>query len=130
MTDWMVKAATMSVFGKSDRGEGGTGFERMIGESAFDMPAEMAAAMRLMANPATGVMAMSALGFGIAAQAFGLWAGSMTGALQLSQRLLTLSTPGQFADASSGPAPARKREKPALTVVAANEAPAPAEVVA
>src|SRR5262245_66498917 len=116
MTDWMMRAATMSVFGKSDGGD--TGFERMTGGAAFDMPAEMAAAMRLMANPAAGVMAMSALGFGIAAQAFGLWAGSMTGTLQLSQRLLALSAPGEAATPSSGPAPSPKREKPALTVVA------------
>jgi NADH-quinone oxidoreductase subunit E len=130
MTDRMVRTAMMSVFGKSDQREGATGFEWMTGESAFDMPAEMSAAMRLMANPAAGVVAMSALGFGIAAHAVGLWAGSMTGALQLSQRLLTLSAPGPAAAASSGPAPSPKREKPALTVVAKNEAPAPVEVAA
>jgi NADH-quinone oxidoreductase subunit E len=127
MTDWMVRAATMAVFGRSDRGEGTTEFERMTGETAFDMPAEMAAAMRLMASPATGLMAMSALGFGIAAQSFGLWAGTMTGAVQLSQRLLSASALAQAPAAGSGPAPAPKREKPALTVVAANETPAPAE---
>ena len=43
--------------------------------------------MRLMANPAAGAMAMSALGFGIASHAFGLWAGALTGAAQASQRL-------------------------------------------
>ena len=122
MTDWMVRAATMSVFGRSDRDEGTTAFERLTGAPAFDMPAEMAAAMRLMANPATGMMAMSALGFGIAAQTFGLWAGTMTGAAQLSQRMLTASAPGRAAAAGSEPQPQPKREKPALTVVAANEA--------
>lgn len=130
MTDWMMRAATMSGFGKSDQRETATGFEWMTGESAFDMPGEMAAAMRLMANPAAGAMAMSALGFGIAAQAFGIWAGSMTGALQLSQHLLTLSASGQAAPASSGPAPSLKREKPALTVVATNKTPAQVAVAA
>jgi NADH-quinone oxidoreductase subunit E len=126
----MVRTTMMSVFGKSDQREGATGFEWMTGETAFDMPAEMAAAMRLMADPVTGAVAMSALGFGMAAHAVGLWAGSMAGALQLSQRLLTLSASGQAATASSQPVPSPKREKPALTVVATNEVPAPADLAA
>jgi len=130
MTDWTMRTATMSVFGKSDRGEGGSQFEWMSGDTAFGTPEDLAAAMRLMANPATGVMAMSALGFGIAAQAFSLWAGSMTGAVQFSQRMLTLSAIGESPEAGSGSAPARKREKPALTVVATNQAPTAAQVEA
>jgi NADH-quinone oxidoreductase subunit E len=125
MIDWTVRTATMSVFGKSDQRERNAMFE--YGERAFDLPAEMTAAMQLMTNPAAGIMAMSALGFGIAAQAFGLWAGTMTGALQVSQNLLTASASGRATTERPRPAPAAKRQKPALTVVATNEVPAEAD---
>jgi NADH-quinone oxidoreductase subunit E len=100
-----------------------------VGEwSAFDMQQEMDAAMRLMANPAAGVMALSALGFGLASQAFGLWAGAVTGAAQASQRLLSPVSPREQASELEAAKPMMPptREKPALKVVAKNEPVNPA----
>ena len=58
-------------------------------EARCEQPQEIGAAMRLMANPVAGVMAMSALGFGIAGHILGLWAGAVAGAAQASQRLVS-----------------------------------------
>ena len=44
------------------------------------LPQEMASAVNLFAHPAAGAAAMSALGFGLASHAFGLWAGALSGA--------------------------------------------------
>jgi NADH-quinone oxidoreductase subunit E len=111
----------MSVFGMRDPAK------QAGSEVPFDLPEEMAAAMRLMANPAAGVIAMSALGFGIASHALGLWAGTVTGAVQASQRLFAPLTPGAGV---ATPAAAPQREKPTLKVVATNEPSSGAPVAA
>ena len=51
--------------------------DKMSKEFGETLPMEMAAAINLMSHPATGVAAMTALGFGLAGQFFGLWAGAL-----------------------------------------------------
>ncbi len=71
--------------------------EKMSKEFGATLPKEMAAAINLMGHPAAGVAALTALGFGLAGQAFGMWAGAVAGAVEVSQRLLaplTLETSG------------------------------------
>ena len=41
------------------------------------LPKDMAAAISLMSHPAAGVAALTAIGFGVAGQAFGMWAGAV-----------------------------------------------------
>ena len=88
----------------------------------FDLSQQMAETLRLMANPAAGVIAMSAFGVGLASHAFGLWAGVLTGSAQAAQRLLSAQVQQnlgstQVSDAAISP----RREKPALKVVASSE---------
>lgn len=52
-----------------------------------ELPAEMARALNLMAHPLAGMAAMSAIGFGMASQALGIWAGAMSGAVAASRQL-------------------------------------------
>jgi NADH-quinone oxidoreductase subunit E len=52
-----------------------------------ELPAEMARAFNLMAHPLAGMAAMSAIGFGMASQALGIWAGAMSGAVAASRQL-------------------------------------------
>ncbi len=47
----------------------------------------MARAFNLMAHPLAGMAAMSAIGFGMASQALGIWAGAMSGAVAASRQL-------------------------------------------
>lgn len=63
-------------------------FESMNEELTKLMPQEMANAVNLLAHPVAGAAAMSALGVGLASHAFGLWVGALTGAAEVSQRLL------------------------------------------
>ena len=63
-------------------------FETMNQELTKLMPQEMANAVNLFAHPVAGAAAMSALGVGLASHAFGLWVGALTGAAEVSQRLL------------------------------------------
>ena len=49
-------------------------------------PSEMARATNLMAHPAAGVMALTAIGFGMTGQALGIWAGTMSVAADASRR--------------------------------------------
>ena len=51
------------------------------------LPKDMAAAISLMSHPAAGVAALTALGFGLARQAFGIWAGASPVRAEASQRL-------------------------------------------
>lgn len=60
--------------------------ERMKNEMTATLPKEMAGAANLMAHPAAGAMALSALGFGLASQAAGTWLGAMSAAAEVSQR--------------------------------------------
>ena len=49
-------------------------------------PSEMARATNLMAHPAAGLMALTAIGFGMTGQALGIWAGTMSVAADASRR--------------------------------------------
>src|SRR4029079_7435349 len=89
----------------------------------FALPEQMAEAMRLMANPAAGAVAVSAFGLGLASHAFGLWAGVLTGSVQAAQRLLSAEAQRKFAGSwGAEAAVAPKREKPALKGVATSAA--------
>jgi NADH-quinone oxidoreductase subunit E len=101
------------------------GAKRAGEEIPFDLPEEMAAAVRLMANPAAGAIAISALGLGIASHALGFWAGALTGAVQASQRLF-VPLPPESTGAGTAKPTSGLRDKPFLKVVAKNEPPAAA----
>jgi NADH-quinone oxidoreductase subunit E len=62
-------------------------FEKMNQDLTRMMPKEMASAVNLLAHPVAGAAAMSALGFGLANHAFGVWMGALSGAAEASQRL-------------------------------------------
>lgn len=51
------------------------------------LPEELARAVNMMAHPAAGLAAASALGFGMAGHAFGVWMGTVAGVAEVSQRL-------------------------------------------
>lgn len=51
-------------------------------------PDQFAGMANLMAHPVAGLAAASAIGFGMASQAFGFWMGAMAGATEASRRLL------------------------------------------
>lgn len=53
------------------------------------MGIEVTSAVNLMAHPIAGAAAMTAIGFGMASQAVGMWMGLMSSAAEVSQRLLT-----------------------------------------
>jgi NADH-quinone oxidoreductase subunit E len=61
--------------------------EKMNEYMAVIMPKDFAGAVNLMAHPLAGAAAFSALGFGLASQAYGLWAGAVSGTVEASQRL-------------------------------------------
>lgn len=90
---------------------------------------DFASAADLLAHPAASFMAMSAVGFGLASHAFGLWVGAVTGAAQASQHLLRAQPPAAKDRPLAGERPAAEvvtlpARKPALKVVAKAEAPA------
>ena len=57
-------------------------WEKMNEYMAVIMPKDFAGAVNLMAHPLAGAAAFSALGFGLASHAYGLWAGAMSGAVE------------------------------------------------
>lgn len=57
-----------------------------LGQSAA--PDRFAGMANLMAHPVAGMAAASAIGFGMASHAFGLWMGAMAGATEVSRRML------------------------------------------
>jgi NADH-quinone oxidoreductase subunit E len=61
--------------------------EKMNEYMAVIMPKDFAGAVNLMAHPLAGAAAFSALGFGLASHAFGLWAGAVSGTVEAAQRL-------------------------------------------
>jgi NADH-quinone oxidoreductase subunit E len=124
---------TMSNFPMPDyMAESAARLEKMSKEFGETLPMEMVSAINLMSHPATGVAAMTALGFGLAGQAFGLWAGAMAGAAEASQRLFAPLAPNADKPSAASQSPATvttlARPKPLLKVVAKTE-PAPVVVV-
>jgi NADH-quinone oxidoreductase subunit E len=61
--------------------------DQMSKDFAALMPKEFTGSVNLMTNPAAGVVAFSALGFGMASQALGMWMGAAAGAAEVSRRL-------------------------------------------
>jgi len=57
-------------------------------QSQPDMSDQFAGMANLMAHPLAGMAAASAIGFGMASHAFGIWMGAMAGAAEASQRLV------------------------------------------
>jgi NADH-quinone oxidoreductase subunit E len=55
---------------------------------AAKIPTEIASAVNLVAHPAAGVAALSALSLGMASQMFGVWMGAMAGAVEASRKAL------------------------------------------
>lgn len=77
------------------------------------MPEQLAGAVNLMAHPLAGMAAASALGLGLAGQAFGMWAGAVAGATEASQKLF----------AGLAEQEAQRRQPPRLRLVASKPAP-------
>ncbi|MBD0414824.1 NADH-ubiquinone dehydrogenase [Oryzicola mucosus] len=65
---------------------------------------EVAGAANLMAHPFAGAAAMTALGFGMAGQAMGVWIGMLEGASEMTRRLSNLQPAGLAKPASEEPA--------------------------
>ncbi|NGN40860.1 NADH-ubiquinone dehydrogenase [Mesorhizobium sp. CGMCC 1.15528] len=85
-------------------------FEEMNKEINALLPTEFAGAINLMAHPVAGASAFSALGFGLASQAFGIWMGTVAGAMQASQQFF-----GSLTDDIEEAAAFTPKEKPAAT---------------
>ncbi len=79
--------------------------ERMDEDMSRLLPQEVVSAVNLMAHPLAGAAAFSALGIGLASHAFGIWMGALSGAAEMSQRLL--SSVGD--EMTTGTAPFRRR---------------------
>lgn len=72
-------------------------FEDFAKPSRSAMPDQFAGMTNLMAHPMAGMAAASAIGFGVASHAFGLWIGAMAGATEASRRLLAETEEGAAA---------------------------------
>ncbi len=55
-------------------------------DAAATSASKLASAVNMTVHPAAGAMALSALGLGMASQAFGMWFGAVSGAAEMSQR--------------------------------------------
>ncbi|KQZ19159.1 NADH-ubiquinone dehydrogenase [Mesorhizobium sp. Root552] len=86
-------------------------FEKMNQDLTKMMPKEVASAINLFVHPAAGAAALSALGVGLASQAFGMWVGALTGAVEASQRLM--QPLADESEAREALAPAQARSVPA-----------------
>ncbi|MDH6232592.1 NADH-quinone oxidoreductase subunit E [Mesorhizobium soli] len=63
-------------------------WEKMNEQFAAMLPKELAGAVNMMAHPAAGAVAFSAMGFGMASHAIGVWMGAVAGVAQASQRMM------------------------------------------
>ena len=94
--------------------------EKMNRDLTRMMPKEMASAINLLAHPVAGAAAMSALGFGLANHAFGVWLGAWSGAFETSQRIFQpiIDDFEQRAERYSETAPATKARAATKTLIA------------
>jgi NADH-quinone oxidoreductase subunit E len=94
--------------------------EKMNQDLTRMMPKEMASAVNLLAHPVAGAAAMSALGFGLANHAFGVWLGALSGAAEASQRIFQpiIDDFEQRTQAFSETAPATKARAATKTLIA------------
>lgn len=109
--------------------------ERLKKQMIALMPKDLTEATSLMAQPMVGAVALSALGFGMATQAFGMWMGAVAGAVQASQRVINFDLPagGTVADDASLPVEAKPiaaRTKSAVDTLIADAKVAAKETVA
>lgn len=63
--------------------------EQMNRDFAAMLPKELAGAANLFAHPTAGVAAASALGFGLASHALGVWMGAVAGVSETAQRMFS-----------------------------------------
>ena len=80
------------------------------------LPKEFGGAMNLFIHPMAGAAAMSAIGFGVASHAFGLWMGTVAGAAEASRRAFETAS-----ETESPVAKPRAARKPRLELVTSNE---------
>ena len=94
--------------------------EKMNQDLTRMMPKEMASAVNLLAHPVAGAAAMSALGFGLANHAFGVWLGAWSGAVETSQRIFQpiIDDFKQRAERYSETTPATKARAATKTLIA------------
>lgn len=88
------------------------------------LPKEFGGAMNLFIHPMAGAAAMSAIGFGVASQAFGLWMGTVAGAAEASRRAFETTS-----EAETPVARPRTARKPRLELVTSNEPEAQASAI-
>lgn len=79
------------------------------------LPKEFGGALNLFVHPMAGAAAMSAIGFGVASHAFGLWMGTVAGAAEASRRVFETAS-----EAETPVAAPRRREKPRLELVSSD----------
>jgi NADH-quinone oxidoreductase subunit E len=108
--------------------------ERLKQQMVALMPKDLTETTSLMAQPMVGAVALSALGFGMATQAFGMWMGAVAGAVEASQRAMNFDLPagGTVADDASlptKPTPASARAKSAVDTLIADAKVAATETV-
>ncbi len=108
--------------------------ERLKKQMMALMPKDLTEASSLMAQPMVGAVALSALGFGLATQAFGLWMGAVADAVEASQRVMKFDLPagGTVADDASlpvKPKPVATRTQSAVDTLIADAKVAAEETV-
>lgn len=69
-------------------------------KSSSAMPKEIAGAVNMIVHPMAGFAAASAIGFGLAGQAIGIWMGTVAGALDAARRIGLPGGPTKPSDAS------------------------------
>lgn len=79
------------------------------------LPKEFGGTVNLFIHPMAGAAAMSALGFGMASHAFGLWMGTIAGAAEASRRVFETASETEMPSAAP-----RRRQKPRLELVSSD----------
>jgi NADH-quinone oxidoreductase subunit E len=82
------------------------------------LPKQFGGGVNLFIHPMAGAAAMSALGFGMASHAFGLWMGTVAGAVETSRRMLEISSEPLPASALT-----KGSRKPDLKLVSSTDMP-------
>ncbi len=98
-------------------------------DAPHKIPPEIAGSLNLLAHPAAGAAAFSALSLGLASQMLGMWMGAVAGATEASRRILeTLDDQSRApADDARPAAPVARVVRPSATVTVLADARAAAE---
>lgn len=88
-------------------------------QAAGALPKEMTDAARLMAQPLAGAAALSALGFGMATQAFGFWLSAVSSVMEASHKIAHAGEAGPDAPTSE-PQPVAARTRAAVDTLIAD----------